>query len=304
MAYTFGPIHSRRFGLSLGIDLSPFMKQCNYDCLYCELASAKTLPKQTTSASVEEILQEVEKKLNDKVEVVTITANGEPTLYPYLGELVEGLKKIQHNAKTLILSNSSTLNQPKVFQTLLHVDKVKLSLDAVSQDIFQKIDRPYNKMDIRSIIDAMKQFCKVYKGELYIEVLFVKNINDKPDEIEKINQTLLGFENITRVDIGTIDRPPAFDVKPLEYDRLYEIAKRFSPLLPLHIVSRKHTEGTIRQSYTTAEILSTLKKRPLTYEDIELLFDESARQRLEELVTTKLVEKKSVGGVEFFVCNS
>ncbi|MEA1914691.1 MAG: radical SAM protein, partial [Campylobacterota bacterium] len=107
MHLTFGPIPSRRFGMSLGIDLSANTKQCNFDCLYCELAPAKTVGKQTYSSSVQDIVLQVKDSLikHPNVDVITFTANGEPTLYPYLEELIDEIDKIKAEAKTLILSN-------------------------------------------------------------------------------------------------------------------------------------------------------------------------------------------------------
>lgn len=95
MKSIFGPVNSRRFGSSLGIDLSPALKQCNFDCLYCELAPSATTDKQANVVEVATIINELREHLNDKIDVITITANGEPTLYPYLDELIDALNKIK-----------------------------------------------------------------------------------------------------------------------------------------------------------------------------------------------------------------
>jgi len=134
----FGPVNSRRFGMSLGIDLSPVSKQCNFDCLYCELAPSATVEKQTHVVSVEEIISELQKHLHDKIDIITLTANGEPTLYPYLDALIDAINAIKGDTQTLILTNSATLIHDKVFTSLLKLDEVKLSLDAVSNDILKK----------------------------------------------------------------------------------------------------------------------------------------------------------------------
>ena len=186
----FGPIVSRRFGVSLGVDLSVNFKQCNFDCLYCELQKSKTVNKQEDVIAVDTIIDELKKHLDDKIDVITLTANGEPTLYPYLDELIDKIDKIKNRAKTLILTNSATLNDSKVFNTLLKLDQVKLSLDAVSEDIFKKIDRPHKSIDISKIATNVIEFSKLYNKELYIEILFVDGINDKDSEIEKLNSVL------------------------------------------------------------------------------------------------------------------
>jgi wyosine [tRNA(Phe)-imidazoG37] synthetase (radical SAM superfamily) len=143
----FGPIPSRRFGISLGVDLSPDTKQCNFDCLYCELKPAKTVDKMNSYPSVDEVLEAIENsfKKYPKIDMITITANGEPTLYPKLDELITKIDKIKKDAKTLILSNGSTIYKQEIFDALLKFDTVKLSLDCVSQKCFKKLDRIHEK---------------------------------------------------------------------------------------------------------------------------------------------------------------
>jgi wyosine [tRNA(Phe)-imidazoG37] synthetase (radical SAM superfamily) len=109
----FGPIVSRRFGISLGIDLSPDSKSCNFDCLYCELLSAKKSDTIINPPAIDEVLTALKRALglHPNSEIITITANGEPTLYPYLDKLIDELNKIKQNKKLLILSNGSTIYQ-------------------------------------------------------------------------------------------------------------------------------------------------------------------------------------------------
>ena len=295
----FGPINSRRFSTSLGIDLSPSHKQCNFDCLYCELAPMATVSSQTDTLHVEEIIKALKTHLSDKIDVITLTANGEPTLYPKLSELIDEIDKIKNKTETLILTNSATLTDEKVFDSLLKLDQVKLSLDAVSQDIFKKIDRPHQSIKIDDIVKKVKEFSHLYKGKLFIEILFVHGLNDTKEELQKLNTVLLEI-NAQRVDLGTIDRPPAYPVVGISYKELHQASLAFDSSLPIHIASRIHAEPN-NSSYSSDEILNTLDKRPLTREDINLLFDEESKTRLELLINNKKVIKKIVGNLEFFV---
>ena len=295
----FGPVNSRRFGMSLGIDLSPALKQCNFDCLYCELAPSATVAKQKESVSVEEIMQELAKHLHDKIDAITLTANGEPTLYPYLNALIDAIDAIKGDTLTLILTNSATLVDAEVFETLLKLDEVKLSLDAVSSEVFKKIDRPHNGIKIEDIVQKVKEFSKIYKGKLYIEILFVHGLNDTEEEIAKLNEVLKEID-ARRVDIGTIDRPPAYPVEGISYKKLHKIALAFDKKIPIHIASRAHAEVN-KSYYTKEEILNTLDKRPLTIEDINLLFDEKSKKNLQELVASNELAIKSVGNLEFYM---
>jgi len=296
----FGPINSRRFGSSLGIDLSPALKQCNFDCLYCELAPSATTDEQKNVVEVSTIINELKEHLHDKIDVITITANGEPTLYPYLDELIDELNKIKNSTQTLILTNSSTLVNEKVFNSLLKLDQVKLSLDAVSNSVFKRIDRPHVNIEIEKIVQKVIEFSKVYKGKLFIEILFVKDLNDTKEEIQKLNDVLMQLK-VTRIDIGTIDRPPAYPVSGVSYKELHDISHLFNSTLPIHIASRVHAEPNNASYDDDDEILNTLDKRPLTAEDIDLLFDEESKKRLYLLIKNSRITKKSVGNLEFFI---
>jgi wyosine [tRNA(Phe)-imidazoG37] synthetase (radical SAM superfamily) len=295
----FGPINSRRFGRSLGIDLSPSNKQCNFDCLYCELAPAATVDHQTQSIPVSKIIDELKKHLDDKMDVITLTANGEPTLYPHLDALIDEIDKIKNATQTLILTNSATLIDPKVFASLLKLDQVKLSLDAVSPEVFKKIDRPHKSIQIEEIVSKVIAFSKVYRGKLFIEILFVYELNDTKEEVQKLNDVLMQI-NATRIDLGTIDRPPAYPVMGISYKELHELSQHFDSALPIHIASRVHAEPN-NAEYSDDEIINTLDKRPLTQEDIDLLFDKESKNRLQTLLEDGKITTKSVGNLEFFL---
>jgi wyosine [tRNA(Phe)-imidazoG37] synthetase (radical SAM superfamily) len=294
----FGPIPSRRFGISLGVDLSPSKKQCNFDCLYCELEGAKTVDKMDTSPSVSEIISAIEDSFDKhpKIDVITLTANGEPTLYPKLNELVDEINKIKGNTRTLILSNGSTIYQEDIFNTLLKIDIVKLSLDCVSEKCFKKLDRVNKNVETQKIVPAMCNFSKETKNDFVLEILFVKDLNDKEDELDSLYDAVIKI-NPKRVDIGTIDRPPAYDVNPVSYEVLETIANRFENV-NVNIVYKNRPKSI--QSYTNEEIKSMLKRRPLTKEDINNMFDESSKIILKQLIDNEIIKVIDSSGVEFY----
>ena len=296
----FGPIHSRRFGKSLGVDLSPSKKQCNFDCLYCELDPAKTMEGQDEVLSVEQILSAIQEGLavHEDIDVLTITANGEPTMYPYLLELIEEINKIKGSTKVLILSNAATIDNLKVQEALLKFDEVKLSLDCATQKCLKKLDRSHSGIDIENIKAGMLAFKQKYAGPLVIEILVVKTLNDSTEEIAKLNAYLIKLDP-TRIDLSTIDRPPAFDVKPVSYENLLEISHWFDAALPVYIASRKKSDIS-SSSYSYEDILETLSKRPLTQEDIEALFDEESQKRMENLLHKEKIKRIETNGVFFY----
>lgn len=286
--------------MSLGIDLSPASKQCNFDCLYCELAPAATVDKQEDILEVQTIINELKEHLNEHIDVITLTANGEPTLYPKLNELIDKIDQIKGQTETLILTNSANLVDKSTFNSLLKLDQVKLSLDAVSDDIFKKIDRPHTNIHIDKVVNKVIDFSKVYTGKLFIEILFVHGLNDSANEVKKLNDVLLKLDTVHRVDLGSIDRPPAYPVVGISYKELHEISLIFQSSLPIHIASRMHAEPN-NSYYSEEEIVNTLDKRPLTMDDINLLFDEDSKKQLNTLVSEQKVVKKTVGNLEFFV---
>ncbi len=296
----FGPIHSRRFGKSLGVDLSPGKKQCNFDCLYCELDPAKTMGSQDKILSVEEIVQAVKTALKEHkdIDFITLTANGEPTLYPYLSTLIDEINTFKGNTKTLILTNAATIDNEQTQEALLKLDEVKLSLDCATQKCLKKLDRSHSGIDVENIKAGMLDFKSKYTGPLVIEILIVKNLNDSKEEIAKLNEYLLKLQP-TRIDIGTIDRPPAFDVKPVSFQELLDISHLFDSSLPVYIASRKKADITA-SSYSNEEILETLAKRPLTQEDIDTLCDEESQNRFHKLLDEEKIKQVSTNGVTFY----
>lgn len=301
MNIIFGPVISRRFGKSLGIDLSPNIKQCNFDCLYCELKPAKTIEKYTDVIPVNQIINALKDGLSQHadIDVITLTANGEPTMYPSLGELIDEIDKIKGNKTTLILSNGSTIGDSEIRNALLKLDMVKLSLDCATDECLKKLDRSHKTINIKNIMNGMLEFRASYTKPLIIEILFVKTINDSVEHIKLLNEFLIKL-NPTRIDIGTIDRPPAYDVKPLVSKELLDIASQFDISLPVYVVHRKSSE--IRaEKYSIDEILSTLANRPLSSDDIEILFDLESKKRLENLLNAKKVKTVELYGVIFYI---
>ena len=296
----FGPIPSRRFGTSLGIDLSPGRKQCNFDCLYCELAAAKPVDRIDDPPSVGTILDELTQALKEHpdIDVVTVTANGEPTLYPHLDELIEAIDRVKGDFHTLILTNASTIDDPKIRRSLAKFDTVKLSLDSVTDTCFKKIDRPYDGISVATIIEGIASFRTIYHGTMVLEILLLPGLNDSDREIEAFNH-ILPMLGADRIDLGTVDRPPAYPVEPLDYEKLLAVARKLDPSLPIHIASR-HTGQPIHAHYSDEEIVNTLAKRPLTREDIAILFDEESLERFRKLLQEGTIEEKKSGGITFY----
>lgn len=298
MSYTFGPINSRRFGLSLGIDLSPDAKSCNFDCLYCELKAAKPIDKIANPPKVKDIIRDAQEALlkEPNIEVITITSNGEPTLYDDIDALVDELVKIKNDKKILILSNASMISNSNIQEVLKKIDIVKLSLDCATQKCFQKIDRPIKGIAVSDIIAGIKTFSQNFQHDLIIEILIVKGVNDKKEEMQALNLVLQDIYPC-RIDLGTIDRPPAFDVQPVSTEVLKNLSANFEGL-PISIIHKDKPKNRIDLSED--DILHILKRRPQSQSDVDYLFSDASKQNLKKLLDAKRVVKEKIAGVIFY----
>ncbi len=294
----FGPINSRRFGMSLGIDLSPKQKSCNFDCVYCELSGAKVVNAIENPPSVDEIISDLKEALKtyQNIDVITLTANGEPTLYPHLKELIAKVNELKGSAKTLILSNGSGVCDPKICEALHGLDIVKFSLDSAVQSTFKKIDRNKSGIEVNELIKAMAKFRKEFTGELVLEILVVAGFNDKEEEFIALNAAINEIAP-HRVDIGTIDRPPAYNVKGVDAKKLEELAKQISGV-PVNIAKAHKIEQ--KYNFSEDEILEMLRRRPQTIANVEENFSDSSKQTLAKFLQQDVVYLADVAGVKFY----
>ena len=291
MKVIFGPINSRRFKKSLGIDLSPNEKCCNFDCLYCELGKAKIKHKNEANLSVEYIISELKKALDihKDLDYISISANGEPTLYPKLKELILEINKIKKNAKSLILSNASTIFDENIQKALLELDAVKLSLDSVNEKVFRKIDR--SNIDLSKIIQGIINFSNIYKGELVLECLVLEGINDNKEDFIALNEILKNIK-ASRLDLGTIDRPSDYDVKAVSFEKLQELASLLTNI-NVNIISR-----TINEKIYD-DLLKTLELRPLSEDEISI----NDKELLKELLEKNIVKLAKINDINFYKLN-
>ncbi len=206
--YTYGPVPSRRLGRSLGVSPIP-PKTCSYSCVYCQLGRTTHLRVERESFfPKEEILAEISEQLrNAEVDFITFVGDGEPTLSSDLGWLIRQCKERFHKP-TAVITNGSLLFRPDVKQELLAADVVLPSLDAGTESLFRKIDRPHGQIDFRIMLDGLVHFRKEYSGELWLEVMLIAGINDTEAALRDIRKAV---ERISpnRLYIVTPIRPPA-----------------------------------------------------------------------------------------------
>lgn len=302
----FGPILSRRFGISLGVDLSPQKKQCNFDCLYCELGGAKTQEGMQEVLPLQDVLEAIKEAMrkNPKVDVLTITANGEPTLYPHFLSLAKELKALTYNhCKTLILSNGSRFGETSVQEGLREFDIVKFSLDCVSEKIFKKIDRPNKALKLEEILEGIARFASTYQGELVCEVLVLEKLNDTKEEIQKIADFTKEL-GVARIDLGSLDRPPAYAIKGVSEERLQELASAFEGQCVSIPLRKKQEFETKSKLSSSAEVLKLLLRRPISVDEAPLLFDKRSVELIKQMVQKEEICLKNAANMAFYTLRS
>ena len=208
----YGPVPSRRLGFSLGVNNIP-PKICSYSCVYCQLgATVNIRVERKAFYNVEQLVQGVKEKVNqvretgDPVDYLTFVSDGEPTLDSNLGKEIELLKPL--GIKIAVITNASLIWREDVRQDLQKADWVSLKVDAISQEVWHKINRPQKSLQLEAILDGMLKFANVYKGELATESMFIQSINDSSGEIEKMAGFLAELKP-GKLYLAIPTRPPA-----------------------------------------------------------------------------------------------
>ncbi len=222
--HVFGPVRSRRLGISLGIDVVP-PKTCSYSCVYCQLGK-------TTCLSIERrnyvdpntIVDEVSKTV-EKIEIdfVTILGCGEPTLYRDLGKLVNGLRSL--GLRVAVLTNGSLLWMEDVRMDLMDAHYVCTKLDAGDPHLHRAVNRPHPELRFEKIVEGIETFSKEYRGFLGIEIMLVKDMNDGVENARRIAEHLRRFR-VDRVYVAIPTRPPCEPfVEPPPIERIEAFRK-------------------------------------------------------------------------------
>jgi wyosine [tRNA(Phe)-imidazoG37] synthetase (radical SAM superfamily) len=267
--HLYGPVPSRRLGRSLGIDLVPH-KICTYDCIYCQIGitTDKTLVRKEY-VPIKEVLQEVELFLKEEfspIDHLSLSGSGEPTLHSQTGLVIEGIKAIT-SIPIAVITNASLLYEKEVRQDLLHADVVLPSLDAVSPEIFKKINRPETGLSVEKVIEGLVEFRKSYKGQIWLEILFCKGVNDTPDELQKMKEVVERIQP-DLIHLNTVVRPPSEKwAAPLNQNEMEEIKAFFGEKASIISEFDRHP-SVISERDIQEEILKILKRRPLSISDL------------------------------------
>ena len=290
--FVYGPVASRRLGFSLGVDIIPF-KTCTLDCVYCQLGSTgKTTVRRGSWFPPDEILAQIRAALDSgqRIDVITFSGSGEPTLSRDIGRLIRGIKKMT-DIPVAVLTNATLLTRKAVRRELAAADIVVPSLDAVPAPVFRRVNRPHASLDNRRIIDGLVRFRGEFRGELRLEIMLVKGTNDSPADIRAL-KTAIARINPDRIELNTVVRPPADrSARPLGPAALARVRAQLGPKAAV-VASFAGKRQAPASGSLERSILATVGRRPQTAADIALALGRHRDEVLKAL--TSLLRRRRV----------
>lgn len=289
--YIYGPVLSRRLGRSLGVDILP-PKTCNLDCIYCQLGPTKKLAASRHSYfRIEEILEAIKTFLDRQatVDFITFSGSGEPTLNTHLGLLIRKIKKMTRTP-VAVLTNSLLLTDRMVREELAAADLVVPSLDAATQEIFLRINRPSASVKVQEIIEGLISFRRQFPGQLWLEIMLVQDVNDDPDHLQKL-KTAAEQINPDKIQLNTVVRPPAESwVKPVDEAKLIQAQKLLGPKAEVITEVRKKPTIIGKEGLTDL-IFNVLRRRPASLGELETMVAVSPDELKQALSALLAAEK-------------
>ena len=302
----FGPVPSRRIGLSVGVNTVP-MKTCTYSCIYCQLGPTADLtvarrPYYQPDSVVRATLERIDRSPR-RPDYVTFIGQGEPSLASNLGEIHEALKA-QWSGKTALLTNGSLLWDPHVRESSLPFDAVLPTVSACSEEMFRRIHRPYRSLSFKKVIDGITSFSESYSGQLWVETMLIAGVNDDKVSLQAIGELLKPIK-LYRVHVAAPIRPPCEKWVRCPSEESIELALRMLPratdtTTPEGEVLPSRTEDVVRHLIDIASV------HPLREDQAIDLIVSSGRCRidastmLDSLVESSALERREYAGRVFY----
>ncbi len=272
--YLFGPVPSRRLGMSLGVDLVP-KKVCSLDCVYCEVGKTTKLTLERKEyIKADKVKEELTHyfRSNPDPDYITFSGYGEPTLNISIGEILSFIKQLRPAIPVAVITNGTLLYDRNIREALLKADVVLPSLDAASDDVFRKINRSVEDLDINKCIQGLIDFRCEFTGKIWLEVFILPGYNDSKDELSKLKD-VISLIKPDSVQLNTLDRPGTVtNLKGATYEELQEISESWNfenTIIISSVKNRKDTQS-FRSDIETA-ILETISRRPCTLDDLSMI---------------------------------
>lgn len=308
MSYFYGPVPSRRLGLSLGLDLLP-KKVCSFNCLYCQLGrTTKQVMRRFSFVDLNKMSIEIRQKIKDypNIDYITIAGSGEPTLHKDLDKIISRLKKATHNKYPVcVITNSSLLYRKTVRNELQQADLIIPSLDAATPEIFNKINRPHKKVSFVKILDGLFKLRKEFRGEIWLEIMLMEGFNCNAQEADKFRKIVKELKP-DKVQLNIPVRPAGIDISIPNMVKLNKIKNII--MGGTEIVSEYKKKKERGDNFCSEEesILRFLRVRPGTLKDLSEALNivaEEVIKQLNTLLDKKLIKKSGKGKNKYFVIN-
>ena len=272
--HVFGPVPSRRLGISLGVDLV-VSKSCNLNCIFCECGATKKIQlERQRFKDMNEILEEISTVLKDiKPDYITFSGSGEPTLSLDLGNISKAIKEdLKYQGKICLITNSLLLADENLMEELEYIDLIVPTLNTLTQDIFEKIVRPDYRTSVEEIRKGFINLNKSkYKGKIWIEIFILENINDSDKNFVDI-ANFLKSENIRydKIQLNTIDRVGAErDLKAISFEKISRAKKILEEngLNNIEIIKSLGELEEDKKIQVNQELLDNMKQKRLYQEE-------------------------------------
>ncbi|MEL4305351.1 radical SAM protein [Methanococcoides sp. LMO-2] len=305
----YGPILSRRLGRSLGIDVirkGDYRKNCNYDCVYCQLghvdwkiSDPSEVADPVTTEEVIDGITNYHKKVDD-LDYITFSGTCEPTLNLQIGDMIDHIREIS-DIPICVITNSSLVGREDVRKNLSKADLVVATLVSGNEETFRAIHRPAEGIELQDIIDGLRELQKMNGAKLSIEVMLLDSNNNYPvnssdEEVEKLIE-VLKYIDPDEIEVLTTSRPPAEKfIEPVPEARLKEIAQRFDEELGrervrLVLKGLKRKRSNIKHENLVDEVYDLILRRPCTFEQVVQSLDID-KEELSPIIGGLVGEKK------------
>lgn len=271
--YLFGPVPSRRLGVSLGVDLVPH-KTCTFNCVYCECGQTTNLTcERREYVPTDRVIAELDDYLTTApdLDYVTFAGSGEPTLHSGIGEIISFIRERYPRYRVAVLTNSALLTDQDVRAALMQADLVVPSLDAVSEEVFQEVNRPCPGLTAEQVVAGLVAFAREFSGAVWLEVFIVPGLNDTEDEVSRLKDAIAAIDP-DRVQINTLDRPGTVVwVQPAPPLALARIAAALGGDAEVIVAACPGPAVLPAAGEVTDRILATIRRRPCTTADLASL---------------------------------
>lgn len=294
--FVYGPVPSRRLGKSLGISPIP-KKTCNYSCIYCQLGRTDKLTNtRKMFYEVNKIISEFKDMILNgfDFDVVTIVGEGEPTLYLGLGELIDEIKRITEKP-VAVITNGSLMNEPNLQMELCKADIVLPSMDAYDEASFRTINRPYGKLRYNEVYEGLKDFSRKFTGELWIEIMLIKDVNDDDFALHQYSELLKNI-NYGRLYLNTPVRPPAERrINAVSHEKMEHAVESLGGI-SIDLLNSLDFHSESPDDYEA--IISIIKRHPMNQHEIESFLRSRSCNDM-DMVFYKLGSDKQVERVDY-----